>query len=61
MNKINIKRFYKNSVNALEAVSLRLKLYMIMALAVIILAGNLLIFFQYHSQTNKLNGQIQQI
>lgn len=61
MTKISIKGFYRNSVNAMGSVSLRLKLFMTMALAVIILAGNLLIFFQYHYQINQLNGQVQQI
>lgn len=61
MAKINIKKICKNSLDALGTVSLRLKLYMTMTLAVIILAGNLLIFFQYYYEINQLNKQIQQI
>lgn len=50
-----------NIKSKIRRVSIRLKLYIIMALAVILLASNLLLFYVYHYQINQLNGQTQQI
>jgi diguanylate cyclase (GGDEF)-like protein len=61
MNKINTKQLYKDMLYYLRGASIRLKLFTTMALAVFLLASNLLIFSIYHYRITKLNEQSKQL
>ena len=50
-----------NIKSNLRSISIRLKLFIIVALAVILLAGNISFFFTYHYEISQLNVQTRQI